>query len=824
MIQKFVSILLFCGMSINASVYGHTRAETILGRECAKMYALLQDDTFCNDDFLAFLELIMGNQDKLSLQDWETISILTKQYIHRSIKLGAREQAIQSLKRLIMLVHIPKKVRQELSQSYQKLNPRNLIPTDLFNQLFHDDVNHQDPFLRVYSMALYSNYESQKQAILFAKEQKNFTEAISLCSSLLYNLDQEKCVTHPDLADIEKCFLEKTMLILRIEDAKSKNFSYEHWFAPYFEAEEAYMLSIEKLIARIANQEVERSQEVDAVLLSHALSQMTSNVSAGIKELNVLIGYGKFLHSNLAQYAYFFLLETYYQNQQLSEIGGLLEFGRSVFKDQHPYEPEYMFFLGAYLYHQHQYDKAKQAFSVVLNHATRLGVSLARTYEYLGCIAYQENNFQEAKKYFLQAYKGCGFQDSQLGLFLASAKLNEIVFCNTLLSNSSLSIIHSDLLKKINALFLSTSPETHSYVFQIIALLNKGEPVSQEIIYNYILLTMMHSDVHDMMRPVLSLIHHEVQNREKEVLRAEILQRKNSYISEALSVWLAYMEGRLPILLANQKKGETDFVEKLLLICYDAMHLGSNSAIDMLPKFFSSQHSHLQSTLRLIWLQTRQGGTHLPEGFSDSLFVRLHGDRLYFFSYTMEDYLTGQKDALAHLELFPEYFPSSPLLPIAYYFLGLSECSLLSKVHWLKKASEEFAMVPISSIHAKTWACIYYDLHLDLAEIYFALGDAQRAQQIFEDLKEDWLVSSHPRLSLVPEGQYRSSLEARILLGLARVYHHQKDYDQMKLHIFDYLRHRWIFSKYLQEDLKNQLFAEFRTLCACFSQNADSYQ
>lgn len=817
MAQKIVHVLLLGIMNLYMVAYGNTLA--ILGRECAEMHSLLQSKTFCNNDFLAFLNRIVEKQEQLSLQDWETICILTKQYVHRSIKEGNREQAIQVLNRLLMLVHAPKKIRKEFYQSCQRLNPNNLMLKDLLSQLYVDRsfMEAEDPLLRVYSMALYSNYESQKQAILFAKEQRNFTEALSLCNALLQNLEEGKCGAHPDLVDIERCFLDKTIITLRIEEAISNNKRYSLWLVPYFEAEEAYVHAIEALITRIANHEIERSQEVDEVLLSHALGKMVCKTSEAIKELNVLIGYGNYLYTTRAQYAYFSLLEIYYQQQNLDEIGRLLEYGRSVFVDNHTYEPEYMFFLGCYLYHNQKYEEAKQAFTVVLNHTARLGVTLARTYEYLGCLACYSHDYQEAKKFFLQAYKGWGAHDAQLGLFLVSAKLQDFQFCKTLLTYSSLAPVHSDVLKKMQAVFVSSTPETHSSVLQMIGLLNTTEEVSQESIYSRIIESMTAQSETDISRPILGFIHYEIQNKEKESLSLAIQSCQDNHIRRALLLWLAYMENQLPVVLARQAEDEYPLghLESLLACCYDAVYLSKPKAIHTLPQFFSTQCSHLQSVLRLIWLQVRTKQHSHPQYFSDSLSVRMHGDRLYFFAYDTNDYLL-RHDALDHLAAFPELFPHSSLLPVAHYFLGLRESSLLNKVHRFKKASEEFSMISIPSIHAKTWACIYYDLHLDLAEAYISLGQYERAIKIFEDLKEDWFAQTHPRLSVIPEGQYRCAIEKQWILGLARMYHQIGNLELLQQHIYDYLKHRWSFSKYLQEDVNNSLVSELKLLCQCF--------
>ncbi len=48
-----------------------------------------------------------------------------------------------------------------------------------------------------------------------------------------------------------------------------------------------------------------------------------------------------------------------------------------------------------------------------------------------------------------------------------------------------------------------------------------------------------------------------------------------------------------------------------------------------------------------------------------------HADESYFFYYTYQDYIEGDRAAIKHLQCFAEHFPKSPLLLNSYYLLGM---------------------------------------------------------------------------------------------------------------------------------------------------------
>lgn len=776
-----------------------------LGRECADMHAILQGTAPCDEAFGVFIDGVVEKQGSLSVQDWETVGILTQQYVQKCVRGGDREHAMGVLQRLLALVRLPKKVRKECLQSWQRLNPKNLMLKDLLEQLYNTEKieNPQDHLLlQVYNMTLHSSYEDQKQAILFAKEQGRFSEALSLCYRLSQSLDQGQCSIHPDLVEIERCFLDKIVLILQIEKGLSEQGAYEHWLTAYFDAEEAYAEAIEALIMRIAHQEISRSQEVDSVLLAHALGKLTWDEPTAMKEIEVLIDRGNYLCSPISQYAYFSLLEMYYQQGNMHAIDQLLQAASGVFGDQHAYSPEYMFFLGCSLYHQRRYREAREAFIFVCNHASRLGITLARTYEYLGCIACMYGDDLGAKNFFLQAYKGWGQSDAQLGLFLVAAKLRDISLCQELMNHSSFSFFHMDVLRKIETLFLKDGGE--------------GMIPTASHIYGNMVKSMIHEEeMKDVFRPVLGVLYSEIRNKEIAWLKRTL----QTYASpmhasmqtssrNALQTWFAYItEGRVGLQRLYQQNGDP-----LLLCCYDALRGGDAHAVDMLPQFFSSSCSYVQSVLRLAWLHVRRG-RKVPEVFFDRLDSRVDGDRLYFFVYDFEAYVSRQSDAWEHLVAFPELFPNSSLLPMVYYVLGVGDASLVRRVHWLKKALEEFAMIPVGSTHAKSWAYMYYQLQLSLAEAYVSLGEYEHAAVLFEGVKEDWGVRNHPRVSLIQDQRALRLMEKRWMLGLADVYMQLRDQERFFHHLVGYLHHRWSCPHYLQEDVNTQLLPELKAMC-----------
>lgn len=797
---------LLLGVILLSVVFGHCLANeeggASFGKQCAAMHVLLRNKQVNADTFANFISNVSDQQRLLSAQEWETASFLTQQYVQECIKNGDKDQALSILHQFLSLVYLPKKVRQECMLVRQRLNPQNLMLRDHLAQLSKTknvgDSEWDHLLLQVYDITLHSCYDTQKQAILFAKKQNNFAEALSLCAQLSENLNSGACSVHPDLVEIERCFLDKIILMLRIEQALHEHGEYQQWLPRYFDAEEAYVHAAEALVNRIANQKIMRSQEVDEVLLSHALGKMTWDVQTAIKELEVLIDGGYCLSTPVLQYAYFALLEAYYQQRNMSAIERLLCAGKDVFASHHVYEPEYMFFLGCSLYHKHQYKEAADAFHSILSHAPRLGITLARTYEYLGCISCICGDNLSAKQFFLQAYKGWGRNDAQLGLFLIAAKLCDNQLCFELQQQTQISFFYGDLLRKIQSLFLqknTTDEDRPVYVL--------NEPC-QDLVCGQVLMALMEQGKEDVFRPVLGVLYAAINRKENERL-VLALQKHHETLKQ--SEWQAQVSINDAVNLQYLCQKDS-----LLSCCYDALRRKDPLAANGLPQFFSPLCSLSQSLVRLAWLCTRDSTQKIPEKFFDHIAMRVYGDRLYFFAYDFHNYSSQQPDAMRHLAAFPSSFPNSSLLPVVYYLLGTADSLALRKVHWFKKALEEFSLIPVGSAHAAAWACIYYQLQLNLAETYMSLGAYEYAATIFEEVKNDWAMRDHPRLSLIQHPSLRRSLEKRWLLGLAYTYEQLQDHEQLTNLFIEYLQHRWSFAHYLQEDVSSGLLPELKFL------------
>ncbi|QVE49407.1 DNA-binding protein [Chlamydia crocodili] len=793
-LRACVCVFQFCLIVSVGVLSAAPTQQLFFGHYCADLHTVLKSGIDCDEAFSAFVERVISEKTMLSPRDWETIASLTRQYVQVKIKQDDRSTSKDIVRKLLSVVTIPPHIRSEIRLAWQRLNPDGVSLRDLITQ-FHNigsgrETLEDNLLLQLYSMTLHSSYEDRKQEILIMKERGNYDEALRLCEKLSHSVEAGACSPHPDVIDIEKIFLRKMVLGLEIEKARETKASCESLLLPYCQAEKDYAQSIDKLVSRIARGEVQRAHEVDVLLLAHALYTLPWNQQEGIRELEVLIDHGNYLQSTLLYYGYFSLLEIYHQIKNFSAMQRLLVAGESIFVLEHAYFPEYSFFLGCYSYEKQDFIKSREIFLSILDHATRLGVTLARVYEYLGCIYCRQQQYGEAEDFFLRAYKSWSREEAGLGLFLTYALQKKIDSCKEFSSKSHFSFLYCRILKSLDALFIKEDHGSSSNIVKVCESLKGNSRISIEDIYHYFIYDMIqrykiHND-----SPILSLINLHIDLAEQNYLEKAKEREADSEYSRALTLWLAFRRGELSKEVSSAIEiGPSAPLEDLAKCCFSSLYYKNTESSASLTTVFSQERSSLQSTIRLVWALTRKCRENL-ELYCDNLDLRLYGDRLYLLAYDIEDYLSGKDTALFHLSRFQELFPHSSLLSLVYYLQGYMESSLIRKISWFIKALDEFSEVTLSGENAKAWTYIYYTLKLDLADAYLAFGNTSRAIEVFEEIKGDWQTPKHPQVILIEEITNRVAMEMRWVSGLACAYEKLNEKEKLTQHLLDHIEKR----------------------------------
>ncbi|AAP05622.1 tetratricopeptide repeat protein [Chlamydia caviae] len=781
------------------------------GHYCADVHTVLKSGTSCDEAFSEFVERIISEKTSLSPRDWETVASLTRQYVQVKIKQNDRSISKDIVRKLLSVVTIPPHIRSEIRLAWQRLNPDSVSLRDLITQ-FHNIGNGRETLednllLQLYSMTLHSSYEDRKQEILIMKERGDYDEALRLCERLSHSVEEGVCSPHPDVLDIEKIFLRKIVLGLKIEKSRETKASCESLLLPYCQAEKAYAQSIDNLVLRIARGEIQRAHEVDVLLLAHALYTLPWNQEKGIRELEVLIDHGNYLQSTLLYYGYFSLLEIYHQSRNFPAMQRLLVSGESVFVSEHPYFPEYSFFLGCYSYEKQDFIKSREIFLSTLDHASRLGVTLARVYEYLGCIFCREHQYSDAEDFFLRAYKSWSREEAGLGLFLTYALQKKIDACEEFISKSHFSFLYRKILKSIDALFVKKDHGSFSHVIKVCESLNSNK-ASLEDLYHYFIYDMIkHCRVHND-SPILSLIDLQIDLEEQNYLEKAKDRAVDPEYKKALTLWLAFRRQELSKEVPSTMQiGSVTSLEDLAKCCFASLYYKNAQSSASLTKVFSQERSSLQSTVRLVWALTRKSSGENLDLYCDNLDLRLYGDRLYLLAYDIGDYLSGKDAALLHLSCFSELFPHSSLLSLAYYLQGHAESSMIRKISWYIKALDEFSEITLSGDNAKAWTYVYYTLKLDLADAYLAFGNTARAIEVFEEIKGDWQTPNHPQVILIEEIAHRVAMEMRWVSGLACAYERLNEKEKLAQHLLDHIEKRL-----LEMSSRREYFGEMLTI------------
>nr|CRI43022.1 Uncharacterized protein BN1224_DC9_CC_00230 [Chlamydia pneumoniae] len=803
-LRPLIRLSLIFALSLTL-ISGNFPQQKSFGHCCADMHSALISGKNCEELFADFIERVLADRETLTARDWGTVVVLVREYLLKCIRKGDCDYGVKILQKLLAL-RLPKDARKDLQILWHRLNPEQAPLRDVVDQLFtigcHESL--QDHLLfELYTMTLHSGYENRKQDMLLAKEQGDYKKAIELAKELVAALEKGSCSPHPEIVQIEKTFLQKTLLALQIKVAQEAQESCDALLTPYCLSEIAYTEAMDALVLRIARGEVSRTNEVDSVLLSHALQHLPFAREKAILELEVLIDHGAYLESTLLYYAYFSLLELYHQNKDFASLERLLEKGDAVFVPEHPYFPEYGFFLGAYFYAKGKYESAEKVFLQIIDPAVKLGATFARAYEYLGCIAYVQNHYEKAEEYFLRAYKSWGREESGIGLFLAYAVQKKKTACEDMLYHPKFSFTYRHLLDSLCSL---SYPHGENKGSSAIQRVHRAVPELSEI-YSRCIYDMIKYRNVTYTHPIIELAYNQVRNLEKRNLEEICRDAQDPEYDKALAFWGALQSGAsVPRSLIESSDVDE---ARITIRCYEALYFHNPDAIAMLPQAFSEECNSWQTALRLVWTLVRPKGAPNHAKYWDHLVLRPHGDSLYFFGYDLQEYLIGKEDALKHLSVFAELFPKSSLLSLVYYLQGYSESSALRKVGWFVKALEEFTEISWSGEHMKTWAYIYYMVKLDLADTYISLGNFSQAVHILEEVKEDWQVASHPKLHFLKGEDCYLAMELRWVEGLAYAYFQLHETAHLSNHLLEHVEKNLIsprsYRDYYGESLQRTL-------------------
>lgn len=790
------------------------------GHYCADVHTALKAERACDEVFSGFVDRIIEEKTELSLRDWETIAFLVRDYVQVRIKQGNHATSAEILRKLLSVASMPPRIKSSIHLSWQKLNPEGVSLRELTAKL-HDISNFQDTLedhllLQLYTMTLHSSYNDRKQEILLAKERGDYDEALRLCYQLKNSMDEGICSPHPDILTIEKIFLEKIILALQLERSQDNMESCASLLLSYCRTEKDYAQSVADLVLRISQGEVYRAHEIDVILLAHALCMLPWNQKQAIHELEVLIDHGRYLQSPLVYCGYFSLLEVYCQNRNFKELHKLLTAGEKIFLSDHPYAPEYNFFLASYYYEQQDYERSQEVFLSILKHATKLGVTLARVYEYLGCIACMHQHYSEAEDFFLRAYKSWNRQEAGLGLFLTYAMQGKSVLCEEFLTHSTFSFAYQNIVKAMTSLFLHHDHVIVSPVMKVCLRLQSRQHVPLEDIYYHCIYDMIKRySIRHHSHPIFSLIDTQITRAEQEYLEKTRETLRDTDYSQALTFWLAFRQGKLAKEHTGEPLTHSVSLREIALCCFHALYNHNSASGDALAQVFSSECSSLQSVIRWVWALTR---SHYDlkdlERYCENLSLRPYGDRLYLLAYDIQEYFLKNARALSHLSAFSNYFPNSSLLPVVYYFQSYAETTLVRKISWLTKALHEFSEVTLLGENTQSWTYLYYTAKLDLAHTYLALGDVIRAKEVFEEVKEDWVIP-HPQLLFIEDSRVRITMEMRWVIGLAHVYEKLKERDRLIHHLLEHIEQR-LLNHSLRREYVGEMLMETVALCERF--------
>lgn len=724
------------------SFISYTAHAESFGYSCAQMHAKLGLSKSCDMDFEVFTDRVIAEAPALSPREWETVRWLAEHYVQHTLRFGDMVQGSQQLKRLIEVVSMPTWIKGEIRQFWQILNSENVPLGALVRQVGRPD----QLMSQLYTMTLYSIYEENKQKILLAKERELLDEALIACESLQEKVQRGDCAPHPDLIEIEMQFLKKTALALRMEKG-------ENVLSQYCDAEEHYAFLVNTLVTDIVEGGVQRSHEIDVVLLSHALCTLPWDRQKGIFELEILLDHGRYLHTSLSCYAFFTLLDLYRYDHAFDHMKRLLMLGEAVFCGDHEYAPKYHFFSGVYFYEMGRYAEAQTAFDRALEAPSRLGLTLAELYEYLGCLAFLCHNLDEAFKYFYAAEKGWHRDEAKLGLLLVSSEppIQWAKHVEQYCQDKRF----SEVFKVCEGITSLTVSDIHHHIVQDMLV-----------------------KVPSQVPPVERLVREHLRVLENMALE-EAISKSSGEVQQSLSIWLALRQDR------------PWHADEAVELSYRALN-GDSMAIDALSELFSQECSPLQSTLRLVWALTKEDRS-IPPLYFDQLPLRLYGDRLFLMAYSISDYLSGKEPAVSHLMTFIELFPCSEYIPLIYYLLSYAEAGT-HRVGWLVNALDQFSEISLRAPDGEYWASLYYAVKLDLAQAYLDLGNLSTAIALFEEVKEDWQVENHPRRKWIRQEQLW--FEVRWVEGLAKAYALLEDKRLLHTHLEEHITKRLLCPKY----------------------------
>lgn len=499
-----------------------------------------------------------------------------------------------------------------------------------------------------------------------------------------------------------------------------------------------------------------RSRALDRWLLLHALSLWYDCPEQAEKELLMLVDSGTYVSGEAANYAYFFLLESYHQQGRDMDCARLLDAAQDHFCPEAPQYEEYLFFRAILAYNRGDLSCADHYFQEIRLHDAKLGLYTARVYYYLGMIALhrscegdqRDQHLSDATRWFDIAYTRWGYRPSLGGIFLANVLRGKLVYRQEFFST-----------------FVSLSPEMISLGYDLEQWIGsntasmRGGRYASDVSGVWCNERATVEDVYSCSCRVQRL---ECNARERELRHLFRLYA---------SAWTDCLQQRYSL--------DPHMQRAIQFLCAEYVGQDSLHPInDQEALILAMKHDVSSQTLTLYDVQDRYDMSQ------NRMLAQL-----------WENYEQGTLDDIA-CDQFHRQFPYTSARVWVYYLQGCSS-DLANRTAYLYQALDMMKDVNFPVRKTLQWAALYYDIHLELGYALLELREFVGAQTIFERLYHEW--THHIWLVSLQNTKHTRYHIGQIYEGLLRSYQLSGQHDKM-LQLADILVDRMMEeSRHLQE-------------------------